>query len=268
MTTKTIFYTSVLAVISIRTFAQDVQLHVSPRWEQCSFQLDPSLTQQQWHEFAQEAAMVVCFRPLTDAKPMGARRFEVSVLQWKTRIDETKGAWNNTFVHPNAEHYLVGGDELPFPGLSLRAGLTSKMDAGVYWSCRPGANYGFAGAQIQYNFFTGGRRQVDVSSRIGCNVLYGPEDVNFVVSALDVLASKTFTIDAKWLTFSPYAGPSLYLSHAHEKTDRVALHDENVMALQGMAGVVAGIRGFKVAAEYNMAKVNTFSFRLGYNFKL
>src|SRR5687768_9151675 len=80
-----------LVGLSYRSQAQhhggdkDVELHVNPRWKECSFQLDPSLTQKAWREFTSEAGLVVYFSPLTDAKPMGAKNFEVSLLQWKTK---------------------------------------------------------------------------------------------------------------------------------------------------------------------------------------
>src|SRR5436190_10891204 len=86
-------------------------LHVNPKWRECSFQLDPSLTQDEWHRFTKEAGLVIYYRPLADAKPMGAGRFEFSILQWNTKIDENAGAWNNTFVHPHSEHWLIGSDE-------------------------------------------------------------------------------------------------------------------------------------------------------------
>src|SRR5262245_38612518 len=57
-------------------------LHVNPRWKECSFQLNSALTQEAWHQFAREAALVAYFRPLSDAKPMGKGRFELSLLQW------------------------------------------------------------------------------------------------------------------------------------------------------------------------------------------
>jgi hypothetical protein len=56
-------------------------LHVNPRWRECSFQLDAGLTQSEWREFTKEAGLVVTFRPLTDAKPLGVGNFEVSLLQ-------------------------------------------------------------------------------------------------------------------------------------------------------------------------------------------
>jgi hypothetical protein len=268
MTTKLKFIFPAISMVFHAVSAQNVQLHVNDRWKECSFQIDPSLTQQEWHEFAQEAGMVACFRPVTSAKPMGVGRFDISALQWSTYIDETKGAWNNTFVHPDAEHYLVGGPKLSFPGLTARVGLTDKLDAGVYWTMRPGANYGFWGAQVQYNFLNADNHAVDLSSRLGFNRVYGPEDLNFGIYAIDVVASRKFNLYKDWVSVSPYAGLSAYLSHAHEKTGKVDLADENVLGMQGMVGAVVAVRNFSIAAEYNQAKVNSYSFRLGYSFGL
>src|SRR5687767_7461576 len=87
-------------------------LHVNPRWKECSFQLSPSLTQTAWRQFTREAALVAYFRPLSDARPMGKGHFELSVLQWKTGIDDHDDAWNDTFVHPDSAHYLFEGNGL------------------------------------------------------------------------------------------------------------------------------------------------------------
>jgi hypothetical protein len=43
------------------TLAQDAnhpKLHVNPRWKECSFQIDPSLTQAAWRQFTREAGLV------------------------------------------------------------------------------------------------------------------------------------------------------------------------------------------------------------------
>lgn len=248
--------------------AQDVHLHVNPRWKECSFQIDPSLTQDAWHQFTKEAGMVTYFRSLTDAKPMGPRHFEVSILQWNTRIDETDEAWNNTFVHPDSTHYLIGGDVLPFPGLSVRAGITHKIDAGIYWSARPGANYGIIGGQLQYNFINDTVKNWAASSRISFNSLYGPDDLNLSVFGLDLLAGKKFTLFSDRTSISPYAGLSTWLSRAHEKTDVVNLKDENIWGLQGMLGTTAQIYFFRLGVEYNFANVNSFSYKAGINFKI
>src|SRR4051812_19433586 len=82
------------------------KLHVSPRWEECSIQLDSALTQTAWRQFTGEAGLVAYFRPLEDARPMGKRRFELSIVQWKTGIKSASPAWNDTFVHPDSTHWL------------------------------------------------------------------------------------------------------------------------------------------------------------------
>lgn len=263
----------ILTAIAVSTMvnfalAHEPHLHVSSKWKECSIQLDPSLTQKAWHQFTREAGLVTYFRPLTDAQPMGAGRFEVAVLQWNTGIDETQDAWNNTFVHPNEEHWLVGGSDLPFPGLMLRAGISRKIDGALYWSKRPGANYGVAGAQFQYSLINDTTKNWAVSTRANFSSLYGPEDVNLAVCGFDVLASKKIAVYSNWISISPYAGVSVYGSYGHEKSEVVDLQDEWVSGAQGMVGTVAQISVVRLGAEYNFAKVNTYSFKLGVSFKL
>ncbi|MGC4021421.1 MAG: hypothetical protein QM734_05495 [Cyclobacteriaceae bacterium] len=103
--------------LTLAGHAQEVKLHVNPRWKECSFQLDPSLTQSAWHDFTKEAGLVAYFRPLTDAKPMGKWKFEFSLLRWSTKINDKKSAWNDTFVHPDSTHWLKEGPRLAIPGL-------------------------------------------------------------------------------------------------------------------------------------------------------
>ena len=267
---KTNVILSALAICStiLTVNAHDPELNLNPKWKECSFQLSSELTQKEWHQFASEAGLVTYFRPLTDARPMGRGKFELSVLQWNTRLDESDGAWNNTFVHPHETHWLIGGEELPFPGLTLRAGVTSKIDVGAYWTKSIGANYGVWGAQVQYNFLNDTTRKWSASARASFSSLYGPDDLTLNVSGIDLVASKTIPLHFKWLAISPYAGLSTYRSHAHEKSEVVSLKDENIIGVQGMAGAVAKISIVTLGVEYNMAKVNTFSYKVGVAFNI
>src|SRR5512144_3452115 len=130
------------ALLSTSGVAQSrPKLHVNPRWKQCSIQLDPSLTQSAWRQFTQEAGQVVYFRPLTDARPMGRGKFEFSLMQWQTNVDDNSSAWNDTFVHPDSTHWLYEGSGLQFPGLMVRAGVSGNTDVGVYFTKSPGAHY-------------------------------------------------------------------------------------------------------------------------------
>lgn len=241
-------------------------LHVNPRWRECSFQLDAGLTQSEWREFTKEAGLVVAFRPLTDAKPLGVRNFEVSLLQWSTAIDEGKDAWNDTFVHPDSTHWLIGGPRLPIMGLTARMGLTDRLDVGIYFTKSPGANYGFYGAQAQYNVVRDVERKLSASARGSFIRMYGPDDLNLTVYSADAVVSKEFVVHDKWLTLAPYALLSTYLTATHETSEKVNLKNERVVGMQGAAGIVAKVAMARIALEYNHAAVNTVSMKVGATF--
>jgi hypothetical protein len=245
--------------------AKDIVLHLSDRWDECSFQLDPSLTQQAWRQFTKEAGLVVYFRPLADARPMGKGNFELSILQATTGIDDADAAWNDTFVHPDERHWLFEGSGLPMPGLMARGGVTDRLDVGAYFTKNPNANYGFYGGQAQYNIAQGRNADWAVSSRASFVSMYGPEDLDFTVYGVDVLASKAFPV-ARWVSVSPYAGVSGYLNSSHEKSDVVSLEDENIVGVQAMVGAVAQISVARIAVEYNAAKVGSRTIKVGVAF--
>ena len=240
-----------------------VKLHVNPRWKQCSFQLDPSLTQSAWHQFAQEAGIVTYFRSLSDAAPMGKGQFELSFMQWQTGIHDTDAAWNDTFVHPDSTHWLFEGSGLKFPGLMMRAGVTERTDAGLYFTKSPGGNYGFYGGQLQHAFLHDTTSGWSASSRLSFVSMFGPRDLAFTVYGLDVVASRRVPLFARWASIAPYVGAATYFSRAHEQSSVVALRDENVLGVQGTVGAAAQLSIARVSAEYGIAKVSSFSMKVG-----
>lgn len=238
------------------------KLHVNPRWKQCSFQLDPTLTQTAWRQFTREGALVAYFRPLTDARPMGRGHFELSMLQYQTGIDDADAAWNDTFVHPDSLHWLFEGSGLKFPGLMARAGVSANTDVGVYFTKSPGANYGFYGLQVQQALPGSADRTWSAAARVSFVSMYGPDDLTLRVYGADVLASRTFAL-TRWASVSPYAGASTYLSNSHERTTAVNLDDEHVLGAQGMVGAAVQLSAARLAVEYNVSKVNSISLKIG-----
>jgi hypothetical protein len=272
--TGTLAAASALAALGSAALAQDsyqhgghshdhVPLHINSRWRECSFQIDPSLTQEAWHQFAGEAGVVTYFRPLMTAEPMGAGKFEVSLVQWKTGIDANDAAWNDTFVHPDAEHVLFEGSGLEFPGITARAGITDRTDVGVYVTKSPGANYGFYGAQLQQNLVQDAGKKWSASARVSFVSMYGPEDLDFSVYGLDLVVSRKYPLWAGRASVSPYAVVSTSLSRAHEKTSVVDLRDENVLGAMGTVGAVAQLSMASVAVEYAFATVPSLSLKVG-----
>ena len=269
MKTINLFFTAIAVCVAVAVEAQEdnhPKLHVNTRWDECSFQLDAGLSQREWHQFTKEAGLVLYFRPLSDAKPIGAGNYEVSILQWQTGIDEHDDVWNDTFVHPDSSHWLVGGPRLPIPGLQFRMGLTQKLEIGLYWTKSFGANYGFYGAQLQYNLINNSEHNWNTSIRGSFVRMYGPEDLNASVYGADIVTSKEFTIDEKWLRLAPYVSVSTMLTATHEKSEVVDLDDEKVVGVQGSTGLVAKVAPIRIAVEYNFAAVSTLSLKFGITF--
>ncbi len=251
------------ALLSAPATAQSrPKLHVNTRWKQCSFQLDPSLTQAAWHQFTQEAGQVVYFRPLADARPMGRGKFEFSLMQWQTNVDDGDSAWNDTFVHPDSMHWLYEGSGLQFPGLAFRAGVTSKSDVGLYFTKNVQANYGVYGLQLQQNLVRAGARDWDVSARASFMSLFGPDDLDLTTYGVELVTNwKQWTY--KRATVVPYAGVATYLASSHEKTTAVSLADERVIGTMATVGAELQFSAFRLAAETSVGKLPSISMRLG-----
>jgi hypothetical protein len=261
-------FAAALAIFPSTVSAQShdhVPLHVSDRWAECSFQLDAALTQDAWRQFTREAGLVTYFRPLRDAAAMGAGKFEISIVQSVIGIDDNDAAWNDTFVHPDADHTLYEGTALPLPGLMARVGVTDRLDAGAYFTQNPRANYGVAGGQLQYNLIRQASSGIDASARASVATLFGPEDVDVAVYGLDLVASKRFPLVGR-LSVAPYTGMSAYLSTSHEKSSVVTLADERTAGVQAMVGAVAQLSILRVAMEYNTASVQSKTLKIGVAF--
>jgi len=235
-------------------------LHVNDWWDNCSMVIDPSLTQEAWHQFVTEVGLVAYFHPLTSAKPLGPRRVEVALLQWSTMIDAADPAWNDTFSHPDATHWLFDGNSLPIPGLMLRMGVTQRLDLGAYWTSAPSANYSLIGGQVQYALLNDLDRGLAGAGRVSAVLVYGPEDMDLSTYGLDFLVSKEIG------RFSPYVGVGGYLSRGHETTSKVDLEDENVFGALGTAGVSMRVWLLSLGTEFTVAQVSSYAFKLGFGF--
>lgn len=244
---------------------RDLHLHVSDRWEDCAFQLDPGLTRTAWRQFTKEAGLVTYFRPLRDAAPMGAGNFELSLVQSVIGIDDHDAAWNDTFVHPDSTHWLYEGSGLSIPGITGRVGVTNRLDMGFYFTKNARSNYGVAGGQVQYNFVQQASSGLDVSVRASLVALFGPEDVDVTVYHADMVLSRRYALFSR-VALAPYAGIAGYLSTSHEKSAVVNVEDARMVGVQATAGTVVHISALRIAVEYDAASVNSSSMKIGVAF--
>lgn len=253
------FIPAVAVALSLTGFGQPASaqhLHTNHRWEECSIVLDPSLTPAAWRQFVSELGIVTYFRPMTSAKPMGKRNFEIGLLNWGTQIDDSDDAWNDTFSHPDSTHYLAEGSALYIPGLTARVGISERVDLGVYFTKNVNANYGFVGGQVQYAVLADPERKLSAAGRLSVVQLFGPEDMKASTYGLDFLVSKEIS------RFEPYVGVSGYMARARETTSKVDLDDETAFGAQATVGITARVSLLRLGAEYHLAKVPGVSMKI------
>ncbi|MBI3792313.1 MAG: hypothetical protein HY275_15735 [Gemmatimonadetes bacterium] len=239
-------------------------LHVNKRWTECSFQLDPSLTQAAWRQFTGEAAVVTYFRPLVDARPMGRGAVELSLLQWQSGINDNDAAWNDTMVHPDSTHWLYEGPGLKVPGITARVGVTDRTDVGVYFTRNSHANYGVYGVQVQHALVDDATSGWSAAARVSFVSMFGPDDLDFSVSGVDLLASRSFAFFSNRAHLSPYVTASGTMARSHAKSALVSVHDETVLGAQASVGAVLEAWGARVAFEVVAARVPNVSMKVGF----
>jgi hypothetical protein len=252
---------AVAVALSLTGFAPRASaqhLHTNHRWDECAIVLDPSLTPAAWRQFVSELGIVTYFRPMASAKPLGRKNFEFGLLDWGTQIDDADDAWNDTFSHPDSTHYLFEGSALHIPGLMARAGITDRMDLGLYFSKNTKSNYGFIGGQVQYAVLTDPERKLSAAGRVSVVRLIGPDDVKASTYGLDFLVSKEIS------RFEPYVGVSGYMARGRETTSKVDLDAETAFGAQATVGVTARVSVLRLGAEYYAAKVPGVSMKVAF----
>ncbi len=137
--------------------AYAIELHVNPAVEDCSIELDPSLTQGQFREFTRQLGLIASVKLLGPAEPLGTKTFDIGIEYSASPIDDSDPSWNNTFTHPDATHEL--GNTINVPRVYARIGVSDAIDAGVNFLNNSEANYGFVGGEVKYAFFLSGQKK-------------------------------------------------------------------------------------------------------------
>lgn len=224
-------------------FAHDgPPLHVDSNVDDCSVRFAPELTQSAFHRFAREFGSVSAFKQGSSSETLGEHRFAVNVEEIYFTVDEHAPAWNDTFVHPDAEHDL--GAQKAFPMLSVRYGLTDDLDLGAYYTENPNANYGWVGLDAKYRVL---RQDDDMPISLAVRGAYTKtlyvHDMDMHAVTADVSMGHTF-----WKVLTPYVGVGTDVVLVRETSAAVALESEAIPVPRLTAGV--DFRWWHVAAGF------------------
>lgn len=234
-----------------------VTLNTNRTWtEECAMVVSPALTQADFAYFTKDISSMLYFRPMGGAQPLGAYQFDIGLELARTaQFKDYHPAWNNTFSHPDAEHWLTEDHYLKLPFLSAHMGVTDAVDVGLGATKNFGANYGWVSADVKYAFVQ--KEEYNLAVRGALSSLFGVRDYSIQQGSVDLLASRTI----RW--FTPYVGATAILTTASETTAKVDLERVNHVSVEGLVGLQATWKHVNVAAEADIARVNMYAFKIG-----
>lgn len=238
---------------------RDIDLHVGRAHSECWFDLHSELTKRQFRTFAAEAGQLGHFRPVSGAGTLGPGNFEIDLGYAYFFLDDAKGAWNNTMSHPQSDHYL--GEELGIPYLTLRVGLTERVDGELYGTLNPGSNYGLVGVATKIRLMQQDEGlPVAIAIRPSASALLGPSEVQVYVLSTDVIVSRNFH------GLEPFVGATVNTSAAIDNSDDTDVGHQAATRAIAFAGVDYNWRFLSIGAQAEVSDLVAFDLRLGGRF--
>ena len=238
---------------------RDVGLHVGSAHDSCYFDLHPELTRRQFRQFAAEGGQILRFRQVSAADTLGAGSFDVDVGYAYFFLDDAKGAWNNTMSHPQSDHYL--GEQLGVPYLTLRLGLTDRVDGEVFGSLNPQSNYGFLGFASKIRILDENHgAPVSLAVRPSASALLGPSEVQAYNVATDLSVSRRFH------GIAPFAGVTLSTTAVVDSSPDTDVGHQSATRAVAFAGVDYQWKFLSVGAQAEISALPALALRAGGRF--
>ncbi len=227
--------------------AADAPLHVDPSVKECSVRFAPELTQSAFGRFAREFGSVSAFKQGAPPATLGLWGFALDVEQIYFSVEDRSAAWNDTFVHPDADHWL--GADQSFPKLRLRVGVTDDLDVGAFYTKNLQANYGWVGLEAKYAIL---QQREDMPIALALRGAYTKTlyvaDMNMQAFTADVSVGRTF-----WDVLTPYLAVGSDAVLVREISNAVALKSERQLVPHATVGLEARYWHVAVGAEAQMA---------------
>lgn len=243
------------------TLAADPPLHVDDSVDDCSMRLDPTLEQDDFHRFVEEFGTISAFRQVGSANVIGQGRASIGIELLRFTIDENAPAWNDTFVHPDADHDL--GATHRFPKLKLATGLLADLDLGASYSRNPDANYGWLGLDAKYRALSEDQGAVvDLAFRSAYTKTLYVADMSMHALTLDLSLGKGLGGGLR-----PYVGLGADQVIARETTNAVDLHAEHILVPHYFGGLAVTIMDHvELGAEVVSSAVMTQHLQIALSF--
>jgi hypothetical protein len=209
-----------------------------------------SLSQDEFAGLARDLGAAMSYKGVTPATPLGPLGLDVGVEVTNTRVENS-----SAFQRAGGSSH----SDLMIPKLHVYKGLFGGLDIGAFAAGVPQLGASLFGADLRYAIVDDGLATPAVALRVSGTKAGGLGDVSLATAALDVMASKKFTL------LTPYAGAGVVRVMARAKGTSLA--EERFNKGRVFGGLNLNLVGVNLAFEAEKMGGNTsLSAKVGVRF--
>ena len=209
-----------------------------------------TLSQDQFLRLSHDLGAAISYKGVTPATTLGVLGFDVGVEVTDTRVENS-----DAFSRAGAG----GRSHLVVPKLHLNKGLAWGFDIGAFVGAAPEVGATLFGADLRYGILDDGLASPAVALRASGTRVTGLGDLGVSTLALDVMASKKFTL------LTPYVGAGMV--RVRSRAGGTALDEVSFNKGRVFGGLNVNLVGVNLALEAEKMGDNTsLSAKLGLRF--
>ena len=209
-----------------------------------------ALSQDQFLRLSHDLGAAISYKGVTPATTLGVLGFDVGVEVTDTRVRNS-----DAFARSGAG----GHSHLVVPKLHLNKGLPWGFDIGAFVGAVPEVSATLFGADLRYGILDDGLATPAVALRVSGTRATGLGDLGVSTLALDVMASKKFTL------LTPYVGAGTV--RVRSRAANTALQEASFNKGRVFGGLNVNLVGVNLALEAEKMGDNTsLSAKIGWRF--
>jgi hypothetical protein len=233
----------ILFSISSTTFAADNDIVLLPGYLQSEFK-----------DLSETLGLLISYKPLAPAEPLGILGFDIGVEVTAVDIDQDASFLTKAISDANPPSYFV------FPKLHAQKGLPFGIDVGVVYAKIQDSNIGLIGGEVKWAILKGSVATPALALRGSYTTLLGVGSLDLSTYGVDLSASKGFAF------LTPYIGVGQVWIQSEANVPGLNLSDESLSRTKGFAGLKAKLLLLSLVAEAEISEVPSYTFRANVSF--
>jgi len=217
---------------------------------------DPArqLAQQEFKDLSETIGLLISYKPLAPAAPLGILGFDLGVEVTAVDVDQKASYLTKAISDASPPSYFV------FPKLHAQKGLPFGIDVGVVYAKVQGSNIGLIGGELKWAILKGSVATPALALRGSYTTLLGVSSLDVSTYGVDASISKGFAF------LTPYIGVGQVWIQSQANVPGLTLSDENLSRTKGFAGLKVKLLLLSLVGEAEISKVPSYTLRANISF--